>query len=32
MNTEKKLVGDFNKRSEQEHSIQTLEFVNEEGT
>jgi hypothetical protein len=32
MNTEKKLVGDFNERAEQEHLIQILEFVNEEGT
>jgi hypothetical protein len=32
MNREKKLVGDFNERSKQEHLIQTLEFENEEAT
>jgi len=32
MNTENKLLGDFNGRSEKEHLIQTLEFLSEEGT
>jgi hypothetical protein len=32
MGREKKLLGEFNERSEQEHLIQTREFVNEECT
>jgi len=32
MDREKKLLGEFNERSEQEHLIRTMEFVNEEDT